>query len=260
MLGRREAWPAVTILGVGLLALGLALKSGQADMPLEPTWILGAVAGFYALLALGLGGASWRWPATFGIMAAGHAVLALLLGWGYAAVGGQALDAYGALVHGLWDYLPGTALQVGFAGVLGTVAAAWLTAPCASVCMIIDGPEPELICLPDLDGLAPAEAVQAACGLPPVGAALVSRGDLIAAAGAWGTDPATSRTRLASLKQVTGSGLETLTWDGATLILRSEEDALAAVLVTAQLPGELAHELLRRLWALLPAAPPPEAE
>ena len=36
-LERRLAWPAMAIMGVGILTLATTLKAAQADMPMQPT-------------------------------------------------------------------------------------------------------------------------------------------------------------------------------------------------------------------------------
>lgn len=263
MLGRRQSWPSLLILGVGVITLALTLKGRPGAMPLEPSWLLAAAGGVYVVLGLLLGGATWRWPAVTLIMAATHALMALLMGYGYGAIEGQGRAPYEALAHGLWDYLPGTVLQVGFAGALGAVAVAWWTrTPCTECYVVPPETEPEVICLPDLDPLAPpAESLAQVVAVEGVGAALAAEGAALVGAGAWARDPQAALARVRRLARLTGAGLNTYDLGPTRLVVRCEDDRCAAVLTTVKLPTALAHELLRGVWSLdLALLPPPEDE
>jgi hypothetical protein len=250
MLGRRESWPAMMILGIALVALAMGLKGSQGDVPVEPQWLMGAALALLLVVALVMAGVNWRWPVSYVIMVAAQAFLALLMGWGYSAVEGVSRDAYAAAQHGLWDYLPGTALQIGFAVALGAVAVAWFTR---------DTPEPlgqslsEAEGAPGLPDLAaaegPPEAVIQACEVAEVGAALLAQDEVIFAAGAWQGDPEAALGRVMALSRVTGPGLNTYNLDGAVLLVRWEGAHVVALTATSHLPADLAHELLRDLWA-----------
>lgn len=262
MLGERQSWPALLLLGVGLLTLALVLKSVQGDLPLDPPWLLAGAAGLYLLLGLLMGGATWRWPLATLVMAAGHAFLAVLMGCGYGAVEGQSRSLYDMAAHGLWDYMPGTVLQIGFAGVLGAVAVAWWTRESCTECYVVPPEaEPEVICLPELDPLAqPGDSLARVVAVPEVGAALVGESEALVAAGAWERDPAAALARVRQLSRLTGSGLNTYDLGPARLLVRCEADRCAALLATSKLPTALAHELLRGVWALDLALLGPEAE
>ena len=249
MLGRRQAWPAVAIMGVAILALAVALKGGQADMLLEPPWLMGAVAGLYLLLALGLGGVSWRWPVLFLAMIAAHLFMALLMGWGYSAVEGESRTLYQAAGHGLWDYAPGTALQIGFAGVLGSVLAALLQ-PQAQWSASVPGLGPAPPALPDLSGAADVQAaVDLACEAEGVAGALLS-GEAVVGGGIWQRDPEGALARVRAVSSKAGSGLSSFHFDQAGLIVRSEEERTAALLVGGEVKNEAAHDLLKGLWGV----------
>lgn len=250
MFGRREAWPATVLLGIGLLTLGLVLKSAQENMPLEPLWLMGVLVGLYVVLAAIAGGATWRLPVVLGAMLAGHALFALLAGWGYAAVEGRGLGVYDALVHGLWDYLPGTALQFGFACVVGIVTAARLELSDPSCVEEVCAGEGLFAEVPDL---SPAEHPQAAVNalmlIEGVRAALLSGvGDF--GAGAWERDPQAAQSRVLALLLRTGNGLNTFGLGAVNLLTRSENGRLAALMVDECLPQQYAHALLRELWGV----------
>ena len=120
-LERRQSWPALAIMAVGILTLALVLRHAQSDLPVQPTWIMGVLAGLYAVLAVLAEGFTWRSVVLLAALLAAHAFMALLMGWGYSAIEKEPRDIVAAIQHGLWDYLPGTALQFGFACVLGIV-------------------------------------------------------------------------------------------------------------------------------------------
>lgn len=231
VFGRREAWPAVAILGIGLLTLGMALKAAQESMPLQPTWVMGLLAGLYAVLACTAAGFTWRAPVLLAAMAAAHALLALLMGWGYAAVDGTPRDAYAALTEGLWNYVPGTALQFGFACVLGIVLEAHLEREPAGAADDDDEEAPwapmefpDFALCTDLQS-----AVDAAVGVPAVSGALLLVGETVGG-GIWQRDPASARGRVEALVGRTGTGLNSFTLDHVNLLTRSENGRLAAVI------------------------------
>jgi hypothetical protein len=249
MLGRRQSWPAIMVLGVSLVVLAIALKGGQGDMPVEPQWLMGAAAGLLVILALAMGGLSWRWPATLAVMAAGQLLLALMMGWGFSAGEGYPRDPYAALLHGLWDYLPGLVLQVGFAGALGAVAAAWFTRDRPEADHAPAPGDLDVAALPDLGSAdGPEAAVQMACQQPGVGAALIAQEGTALAAGAWQRDPRAAADRVLAVARLTGAGLNTFTCGEALLLVHWEGGHCVALLVAATLPADLAHGLLRDLW------------
>jgi hypothetical protein len=258
MLGCRQSWPAITILGVSLVVLAIALKGGQPDMPLQPQWLMGAAAGLLVVLALAMGGLSWRWPATLAVMAAGQVLLALMMGWGFSAVEGRPRDAYAALVHGLWDYMPGLLLQVGFAGALGAVAAAWFTQDGLEPGQALAPGDRDGAALPDLGGAeGPQAAVEMACREAGVGAALIAQEETLFGAGAWQRDPRAALDRVLTVARLTGAGLNTFTCGEALLLVHWEGAHCVALLVAAALPADVAHELLRDLWGweMMPEGP-----
>ena len=248
MLERRQAWPAVAIMGIAILSLAVSLKSGQTDMPLTRLWLMGVIAGLYLLLGLALGGLTWRAPLLLATMAAAHLFMALLMGWGYCAVEGRARIVYEALQHGLWDYLPGTALQIGFAGIFGAVLADLLQ-PGAALEEEPEEPQPALPPLPDLSA-APSQqsAVDLAGSTDGVAGALLARG-VVVAAGAWQRDPEAALHRVKALSTKAGSGLSSFHFDRASLLVRSEGDGTVALLLREGVGNEWAHDLLKALWA-----------
>ncbi|NPV48728.1 MAG: hypothetical protein HPY69_17450 [Armatimonadetes bacterium] len=252
ILGRRESWPAILILGIALVVLAMALKGVQGDIPVDPQWLMAADVGLLLVMALVMAGFTWRCPVAFGIMLASQALLALLMGWGYSAVEGASRAPYSAIQHGLWDYLPGTALQLGFAVAVGAVVVAWLTGPPQQLsaghpAAETGAGEPTLPDLAQADG--PAEAVQWACRVAGVGAALLAQDDAVFAAGAWERDPNAALTRTMALARRVGQGLNSYHLDGAVLVVRWEEAHVVALLATSALPPEIVHQLVRDLWA-----------
>ncbi|MEN6305037.1 MAG: hypothetical protein ABFD96_20055 [Armatimonadia bacterium] len=247
-LGRRESWPSLIILGVGLLTLALVLKANQQDLPLQPTWLMAIPVVLYVLVQAIAQGPTAGALLGVVIMIVAHLFLALLMGLGYSAVEGQPRAAYGALQSGLWAYVPGTALQFAFACLTGLVFAAWHTNRPASV---VQSPEeaPQPVLLPDLQQ-APtaAAAVATAAAVPGVGAALLASADVVAA-GAWERDPDAALARIQSLASRTGHGLNSVSLDRVCLLVRSEPGKLAALLVGSELSRPAGHDLLRDLWA-----------
>lgn len=250
MLGRRESWPAMMILGIALVALAMALKDVQGDIPVEPQWLMAADAGVLLLVSLVMAGLTWRWPAALAVMVASQAFLALLMGWGYSAVEGVSRDPYAAVQHGLWDYLPGTALQLGFAVALGAVLVAWLTDSSPRTPAESQADEAEGVALPDLAGAdGPAAAVSRACEVREVGAALIAQEEAIFAAGAWQRDPAAALARAMSLSRLVGQGLNSYNLDGTVLVVRWEGTHVVALIATSSLSSVAINELVRGLWA-----------
>jgi len=265
MFGRREAWPAAVLLGLGVLTLGTVLKAAQENMPLEPLWLMGVLVGLYVVLAFTAGQLTWRTPVVFASMLLGHAVLALLMGWGYAAVEGAGRGAYEALVHGLWDYMPGTALQFGFACVLGIIVDAQLETVVSPVAdEETEDEEFRIEDVPDLSSLSDAQtAVRALSAIPGVGAALLA-GAQVHGGGVWESDPAAAWSRVRALVARTGAGLTSFPLGQVSLLARSENGHTAAILVTEAIGQQLAHALLRELWTVgerlsVPAATEPVA-
>jgi len=252
ILERRQTWPAVAIMGVGILSLAITLKAAQADMPIPAPWVMGALAGLYVVLALLAEGFRWQSLLVLAAMLAAHAFMALLMGWGYAAVEGHPRTFVPALQHGLWEYLPGTALQFGFACLMGIVLDAWLepvpltegeacepeAAPRAAPAALLD--------LPDAAGLA--AMLEAAVSLPGVAAALAAA-ETVQSAGVWARDPEAAWQRVRALITAGGTGLHSVPLQDASLLTRSEEGRAAALLVTAALDQPTEHDLLRQLWA-----------
>lgn len=252
ILGRRESWPATMILGIALVVLAMALKGVQGDIPVEPQWLMAADAGLLLVMALTMAGFTWRCPVAFAVMLLAHALLALLMGWGYSAVEGVSRDPYAAVQHGLWNYLPGTALQLGFAIAVGAVAVAWLTGPAQPAPAVPPAPEiasgePTLPDLAQADG--PAEAVQWVCALPEIGAALLAQDGAVFAAGAWERDPMAALQRTLALARRVGQGLNSYHLNGALLVVRWEGTHVVALLATRALPPETVHQIVRDLWA-----------
>jgi hypothetical protein len=248
MSGRREAWPAVAILFIGVLTLGITLKAAQQDMPLEPLWIMGVLVGLYVVLAGLAGGLTWRFPVVLSAMLAAHAVMALLLGWGYAAVEGRALDAYQALVHGLWNYIPGTALQFAFACIVGITLQGQLE-PREELEGCEEAPEEALfVQTVDLSTAQDAQsAVNALTAVPQVPGALLAGADVFGG-GIWERDPAGALARVQALLSLTGAGLNSFPLSQANLLTRTQSGQVAALLVTDEVDRETAHALLRELW------------
>lgn len=251
-LERRLAWPALAIMGVGILTLATTLKAAQADMPMQPQWIMGALVGLYLVLALLAEGFRWRSPVLLAAMLAAHAFTALLMGWGYSAVEGHPRAFVPALQHGLWDYLPGTALQFGFACLVGIVLDMWLEPRPDVSAEDAAGDEaalPALEPLPDLGGAAdlPA-ALQAAVSLRGIAGALAAATEPLAA-GVWAGDPAAAWRRVRAIVARGGAGLHSVPLGEVSLLVRSEEGRVAALLVTGEVGQPAAHEVLRQLWA-----------
>jgi hypothetical protein len=248
MLGRKEAWPAVAILFIGTLSLGITLKAAQQDMPLDPVWIMGALAGLYVVLAAIAGGLTWRFPVVLVAMLASHAVTALLMGFGYAAVEGRALDAYQALIHGLWNYIPGTALQFGFACILGITLQGQLE-PVEEQDECEEEPEEALsLQVVDLTAAQDAQsAVNALTVVPQVAGALLAEAGVYAG-GIWERDPAAALARVQALLSRTGAGLNSFPLSQANLLTRTQHGVVAALLVTDEMEQQAAHALLRELW------------
>jgi len=248
MFGRREAWPAAVLLGIGLLTLGTVLKAAQENMPLQPLWLMGALVGLYLVLAVAAGQFTWRAPIVFASMLLGHVVMALLMGWGYAAVEGAGRSAYEALVHGLWNYMPGTALQFGFACVLGIIVDAQLEP--VELAAETEGHE-EAFSVEDVPDLSTTDDTQTALtaltAIPGVAGALLSGADAFGA-GVWEGDPAAALTRVQALTALTGSGLNSFPLGQVNLLTRSANGNAAAILVTDAVGQHLAHALLRELW------------
>lgn len=246
--GRKEAWPAVGILFIGTLTLGITLKAAQQDMPLYPTWIMGVLAGLYLVLAVTAGGLTWRMPVVLVGMLAAHALTALLMGWGYAAVEGQGRDAYQALVHGLWNYIPGTALQFGFACILGIALQGQLERAGEQEDHEEEEPTGLLLPVPDLTNVESAQtAVNALTFIPQVPGALLA-GAGVFGGGIWQRDPAAALGRVQALLSLTGAGLNSLPLSEATLLTRMQHGQVAALLVADEVDRQTAHALLRELW------------
>lgn len=255
MFGRREAWPAAIILGIGILTLGITLKSAQENMPIEPTWIMGILVALYASLAVGAALLTARALAVFAAMLLTHAVMALLMGWGYAAVEGTGLGGYAALVHGLWDYLPGTALQFGFACVAGMIVAAQLEpdeeCEAEEPCGAADEHLPRLAELDD-----PQAAVEALCAVPGISGAMLADG-VAYGGGVWGSDPGAALGRVRAVASRTGAGLNSFPLDQVNLLVRTEGTWIAAIMLDAAIEQPTAHALLRELWQVGERAWPP---
>ena len=264
MFGRREAWPAALILGIGILTLGTTLKAAQQNMPLEPLWLMGVLVALYGALAVGAALFTLRTLAVFCAMLLSHAVMALLMGWGYAAVEGTGLGGYQALVHGLWDYMPGTALQFGFACVVGMITAAQLEPleePTEEEPAALDEGFPRLAEIAD-----PQAAVEALCTAPGIAGALLADG-VVHGGGVWAPDPQGALARVQAIASRTGAGLNSLPVGQVNLLVRTEGTWTAALLLDAALDQPTAHALLRELWqvgerawggAAAPAAESPE--
>lgn len=265
-LERRQSWPALAIMCVGILTLAITLRAVQQDMPVNPPWILGVLAALYAVLALLAEGFTLRSLTLLGAMLVSHLFMALLMGWGYSAVENEPRAFVPAAQHGLWDYLPGTALQFGFACLVGIVLDAWLEPQLEeSVDEADEGdaaePDAEL---PDLAAAADVPAALAlAVTVPGVAGALVSAGEP-QAAGIWARDPQAAHQRLDAITSHAGAGLNSIPLDAVSLISRAENGHLAALLVTRAQDPAGAHALLRGLWTVLEretaAAPAPNDE
>ena len=253
ILERRQSWPALAIMCVGILTLAITLKAAQQDMPVQPVWILGALVALYVVLAGLAQGLAWRALALLGAMLAAHAFMALLMGWGYAAVEGSPRALVPALQHGLWDYLPGTALQFGFACLLGIVLDVWLE-PQPEEAADEAEPEPEAAPsaepFPDLSAAADVAAgLERTVAVPGVAAALYAAGEPLAT-GIWARDPQAALRRVQSVVTRGGAGLNTLPLQTVSLVTRAEDGKTAALLVTAELTQPAAHDLLRQLWGI----------
>jgi len=248
---RRQSWPALAIMCVGILTLAITLKAAQQDMPVQPSWVLGILAALYAVLAVLAEGFVWRSFVLLGAMLAAHAFMALLMGWGYAAVEGTPRAFLPALEHGLWDYMPGTALQFGFACLLGIVLDVWLE-PRQQEALPEAAPEPEPAGqpAPDLSGAADmAAGLELAASVPGVAGALYAASEA-QAAGVWARDPLAARQRVQAVVARSGAGLNTLALEAVSLVTHAEDGQVAALLVTAALDQAAAHDLLRQLWAI----------
>jgi len=231
----RQIWPALAIMGVGILALAVTLKAAQADMPMQPTWIMGALAGLYLVLALLAEGFHWRSLVLLAAMALAHVFTALLMGWGYAAVEGNAR----ALIP---------ALQFGFACLVGIALDVRLEPGVEDAEEEPEEPEAEPAPGPDLSGAADLPAVLAAAvACVGVAAALVAA-DTVQAAGVWAGDPQAAWRRVQAMVARGGTGLHSLPLGEVSLLIRSEDGRTAAVLVTAELDQPGAHDILRQLW------------
>lgn len=248
ILGRREVWPALAILGVALLTLAVTLKSAGQDMPLQPLWVMAGLFGLYIALAAVATGWSWRLPVTVLAMIAAQAILALLMGYGYSALEGQGRAMYDALLHGLWDYVPGTALQFAFACFVGIALAAQLgREPSPAVATVEDEETGEL---PDLTELEPQAALSKLTAVPGVAGALLADGAQLAASGVWEDDPGAALERVQALAKLLGAGLNSCPLAQVNLLLRNADGRLAALLVTPETTQQQAHALLRALWAV----------
>lgn len=248
-LERRQAWPALMIMGVAVLTLAVTLKAAQQDMPVQPVWVMGVLAGLYVVLGLLAEGFTWRTAVLVAAMPLTHLFMALMMGWGYAAVEGQPRGVVEALQHGLWDYLPGTALQFGFACMLGIVLDVWLEP-------VPEREEPEAEEVParrpvpeiaQADSLA--DALSRLVAVPGVAAALAGADD-VQAAGVWERDPQAALQRVLGVTSRSGAGLNTLSLDAVSLLTRAEDGQVAALLVGRDIEQTQAHELLRQLWAV----------
>lgn len=248
-LERRQAWPALMIMGVAVITLAVTLKAAQQDMPVQPVWVMGVLAGLYVVLGLLAEGLTWRTAVLVAAMPVMHLFMALLMGWGYAAVEGQPRGLVGALQHGLWDYLPGTALQFGFACMLGIVIDVWLEpVPEHEEAEAEEIPAPEP--LPEVGQAGNlAEAVGRLMAAPGVAAALAAADD-VQAAGVWERDPQGALQRVLAVTSRSGEGLNTLSLDAVSLLTRAEGGQVAALLVGREIEQTQAHELLRQLWAV----------
>lgn len=253
MFGRREAWPAVAILGIGILTLAITLRSAQDAMPVEPQWLLAVLGGLYVVLAFAAGQFTWRAPALLASMLLAHLVMALLMGWGYAAVEGHPRTGLQALVEGLWRYLPGTALQFGFACIMGIILDAHLLGAAEEESEApAEALPPGVPALPDLSAAADtATALAAAAACPGVAAVLLCRSPEGATlgAGVWERDPAAALGRVRALLVATGSGLNSFALGSVNLVTRSENGHVAALLADGRLNQQTAHALLREVWA-----------
>lgn len=255
IFGRREAWPAAIILAIGILTLGITLKAAQQNMPVEPTWVMAVLVALYATQAVAAGQGTARALAVFVVMLLSHAIMALLMGWGFAAVEGNGLSGYDALAHGLWDYLPGTALQFGFTCVVGLIVAAQLEPaeeweeeePSAFV-------DEELPHLAEIDG--PQAAVAILCAVPGISGAILTDG-VAHAGGVWEGDPQAALSRIRAVASRTGAGLNSFPLDRVNLLVRTEDTRTAALLLDAAIDQPTAHALLRELWKVGERAWPP---
>jgi hypothetical protein len=248
MLDRRQAWPAVLLMGFGMLTLALALKSSQGDVLLEPHWLMAIPALLYVGLGLALGGLTWRWPVLTALMASLQVLAALLLGWGYSAMEGAAREPYDALVHGLWEYAPGTALQVGWACFAGAVLAAWLQpAPVTGEEEV--APVAEAPALPSFpQSASPTVLCERAAAVPGVAAVVIATEGSVAGGGVWERDPLAALQRLRVLRRKCGEGLQTVPLGETVLVWRCEGPHLIALLTRPTVQPEVLYGLLRALW------------
>jgi len=247
-LGRRESWPALIILGVGLLTLSLVLKANQQDLPLQPTWLMAIPVVIYVFVQIIAQGPTALALLGVVVMILAHVFLALLMGLGYSAVEGQPRTVYEALQGGLWAYIPGTALQFAFACLTGFVVAASHENRPESVGATLDE-DPQPVLLPNLqDAPTATVAVTSAAEVPGIGAAMLSSANTVAA-GAWERDPQAALDRIQALGSRTGHGLNSISLDRVCLLVRSEPGRVAALLVGSELSRPSAYDLLRDLWA-----------
>lgn len=248
MLDRRQAWPAVLLMGCGILTLALALKSGQGDVLLKPEWLMAIPAALYVGLGLALGGLSWRWPVLTVLMACLQVLAALLLGWGYSALEGAARGPYDALVHGLWEYVPGTVLQVGWACFAGAVLAAWLQ-PEPVTGETPGEPLAEVPALPSFPREAsPTVLCEKAAKVGGVAAVVIATEGSVAGGGVWERNPLAALQRLRVLRRKCGEGLQTVPLGETVLVWRCEGDHLIALLARPKVVPEVLYGLLRALW------------
>lgn len=254
IVAHRYAWPAIAIMGIGLLNLALILKAAQTDMPLQPPWIMGIVAGLYIVLALVAQGLSGRAILLLGAMIAVHGVFALLMGWGYSAVEGIPRAFLAAWQHGLWNYLPGTALQFGYACFVAIMLDLWLEAQSethAPSCAAPDVEEAEDI-LYFMD-IAQAPDISAALGvaasIPGIAGVLAANESLAMATGVWAADPIGAWQRVQGLARHLGNGRASVPLGEALLLFHMQEKAVVAMLISSQITPVAAHYVLRELWS-----------
>lgn len=254
IVAQRYAWPAIAIMGIGLLNLALILKAAQANMPLQPPWIMAVIVCLYVSLALIAQGFSMRAFLLLGAMIAAHSVFALLMGWGYSAVEGVPRAWLAAWQHGLWNYLPGTALQFGFACFVAIMLDLWLDAQSVThtpSCATLDAEDSDDIAY-DLD-IAQAPDLSAALGLaasiPGIAGVLAANESLALASGIWAADPIGAWKRVHGLAQHFGNGLDSLPLGEALLLFHMQDKAVVAMLISSQITPVAAHNVLRELWS-----------
>ena len=252
MLDRRQAWPAVLLMGVGMLTLALILKSSQGDVLLQPHWLMAIPGVLYIGLGLALGGLSWRWPTITLSMGLLHLLSALLMGWGYSALEGAARRPCEALVHGLWEYAPGTALQAGWACFATVVLSGWLypkPAESDSTDELVAELTAAPAALPSLPRhCSPSTLCQRAATVPEVAGVLITGEGSAAGGGIWEGDPLAALQRVRALRQQCGDGLQTIPLGETVLMWRCEGARLIALLAGSQVSVEVLSGLLRKLW------------